>query len=55
MLQRTYLFLFDHLIKYIFILNISRLPKGYGTRADIMNLVKDSQYVNETLSEEKVT
>lgn len=34
---------------------LSRLPKSYGTRADIMNLVKDSQFINENLPDEKMS
>ncbi|CAD8173148.1 unnamed protein product [Paramecium octaurelia] len=33
----------------------ARLPKGFGTRADIVNLVRDSQYINENLPEEKMS
>ena len=33
----------------------SRLPKGFGTRADIMNLVKDSQFINESLPDDKMS
>lgn len=29
----------------------ARLPNGVGTRADICELVKESQYINEDLSE----
>jgi hypothetical protein len=32
----------------------SRLPEGVGTRADICDLLKDSQYINERLSDSQV-
>jgi len=32
----------------------SRLPEGVGTRADICDLLKDSQYINERLSDAQV-
>jgi hypothetical protein len=32
----------------------SRLPDGVGTRADICDLLKDSQYVNERLSDQQI-
>ena len=38
-----------------FTLYHSRLPKGFGTRADIMNLVKDSQFINESLPDDKMS
>eukprot|EP01017_Pseudomicrothorax_dubius_P044357 TRINITY_DN7489_c0_g1_i2.p1 TRINITY_DN7489_c0_g1~~TRINITY_DN7489_c0_g1_i2.p1 ORF type:complete len:287 (-),score=57.15 TRINITY_DN7489_c0_g1_i2:4-864(-) len=33
----------------------SRLPNGVGTRADICELLKESQYINENVSDEKVS
>ena len=33
----------------------SRLPNGVGTRADICELVKESQYITEGLSEDKLS
>lgn len=33
----------------------ARLPNGVGTRADISELLKESQYVNEDLAEEKLS
>jgi nuclear factor related to kappa-B-binding protein len=33
----------------------ARLPNGVGTRADISELLKESQYVNEDLPEEKLS
>lgn len=33
----------------------ARLPNGVGTRADICELVKESQYISEDLPEEKLS
>jgi len=30
------------------------LPNGEGTRADICELLKESQYINETIPDDKV-
>ena len=33
----------------------ARLPNGVGTRADICQLLKESQYINEDIPEEKLS
>ena len=32
----------------------ARLPGGVGTRADICELLKESQYINESITDDKV-
>lgn len=43
-------------IKFLFFLlyTVSRLPNGFGTRADICELLKESQFINELVPDEKV-
>jgi nuclear factor related to kappa-B-binding protein len=33
----------------------ARLPSGVGTRADICELLKESQYINDSISEERLS
>lgn len=33
----------------------ARLPNGVGTRADICQLLKESQYINENIDDEKLS
>jgi hypothetical protein len=33
---------------------VRRLPSGVGTRADICELLKESQYINENTPDDKV-
>jgi hypothetical protein len=56
---REHLLLKSDRPSYVTILSLgrdaaARLPDGIGTRADICDLLKDSQYVNERLSDQQI-